>query len=466
MVSIKTKRNGTGIILNWECDRKHVSHSWRSQPVIRGGALLGNIKMAGAILLSGNNYQKVALLCKFLNLGLVSSYSFHQIQSHYVVPSVEKLWEKVKGTAQEELRANNVVVAGDGRMDSPGHCAKYCTYTVMDQASKKIIAMEIVDKRECELHSGRMEAAAFERVLADIQNAGLHVSEFVTDAHPQIAAIMRKKFQHIRHSWDMWHGAKNLGKKLCAVSQEKGNAALKPWISSVTNHFYYAAENCESSEMRLKIKLAQILNHCADKHKWMLGQCDHGELDEASRNKEWLNPGGPELLALERVLFNARFLSTMRYYVTCQTTSELESFNSHLLMYAAKRQSFTYGVYKARCQLAAIDYMMHLERPYKTNKKGEQYYNRAFSKATNQWVVKPVKEKKQYSYIPELLLDVIVSYCAGSKKLRDPVEKAPSDPIHVAQTIAPKQPPQTKELVEKQEPRLRLKAGTSKETLD
>ena len=86
-------------------------------------------------------------------------------------------------------------VTGDGRMDSPGHSAKYCTYTVMDQASKKIIGMEVVDKRECELNSGRMEAAAFQRVLADIQNAEMLVSEFVTDAHPQIASIMSMNLQ-------------------------------------------------------------------------------------------------------------------------------------------------------------------------------------------------------------------------------------------------------------------------------
>ena len=26
-----------------------------------------------------------------------------------------------------------------------------------------------------------------------------------------------KQFSDIRHSWDIWHGVKNLGKKLCVV---------------------------------------------------------------------------------------------------------------------------------------------------------------------------------------------------------------------------------------------------------
>lgn len=53
-------------------------------------------------------------------------------------------------------------------MDSPGHSAKYCTYTVMNQADKKILAMEIIDKRECQLKSGIMEAEGLKRSIASL----------------------------------------------------------------------------------------------------------------------------------------------------------------------------------------------------------------------------------------------------------------------------------------------------------
>ena len=36
---------------------------------------------------------------------------------------------------------------------------------------------------------------------------------------------------------------------------EKGNGKLKPWISHKTNHFFYSAENCDGTEMLLKVKL-------------------------------------------------------------------------------------------------------------------------------------------------------------------------------------------------------------------
>ena len=75
-------------------------------------------------------------------------------------------------------------------MDSPGHSAKYCTYTVMNQADKRILALEVIDKRETQLKSGMMEAEGFRRAVAALHEEGLVVKEIVTDAYPQISAIM------------------------------------------------------------------------------------------------------------------------------------------------------------------------------------------------------------------------------------------------------------------------------------
>ena len=37
------------------------------------------------------------------------------------------------------------------------------------------------------------------------------------------------------------------------ASMEKGNGKLKPWIGDITNHFFYAAENCNGNEDSLKV---------------------------------------------------------------------------------------------------------------------------------------------------------------------------------------------------------------------
>ena len=39
------------------------------------------------------------------------------------------------------------IPVADGRMDSPGYNAEYCTYTSMDDATKNILDIQIVNKR-------------------------------------------------------------------------------------------------------------------------------------------------------------------------------------------------------------------------------------------------------------------------------------------------------------------------------
>ena len=40
----------------------------------------------------------------------------------------------------------NLVLAGDGRCDSPGSSAKFCTYSIMEIDSSAILHAETVDK--------------------------------------------------------------------------------------------------------------------------------------------------------------------------------------------------------------------------------------------------------------------------------------------------------------------------------
>ena len=77
-------------------------------------------------------------------------------------------------------------------MDSPGHCAQYCTYTFMDNETKKILSVKTLDKRETERKSANLEKVGFIRGIQEIQDKGLSITEIVTDAHLQIGAMMSK----------------------------------------------------------------------------------------------------------------------------------------------------------------------------------------------------------------------------------------------------------------------------------
>lgn len=79
-------------------------------------------------------------------------------------------------------------------MDSPGHSAQYCTYTLMENSSKDIVASVIIDKRMTDLKSSNMELEGLRRCLQKLQDGGVVVKELVTDASTSIAAMMSKIF--------------------------------------------------------------------------------------------------------------------------------------------------------------------------------------------------------------------------------------------------------------------------------
>lgn len=77
-------------------------------------------------------------------------------------------------------------------MDSPGHSAQYCTYTVMENQSKDILASVIIDKRMTNLKSTSMEKEGLSRALGLLKDKGVIVREVVTDASTSIAALLSK----------------------------------------------------------------------------------------------------------------------------------------------------------------------------------------------------------------------------------------------------------------------------------
>ncbi len=79
----------------------------------------------------------------------------------------------------------------DGRMDSPGHCAQYCTCTAMENDSQEIISIITVDKRETGRNSVVMEREAFVRTVDRLLEE-VKLVEVCTDAHVQISALMSK----------------------------------------------------------------------------------------------------------------------------------------------------------------------------------------------------------------------------------------------------------------------------------
>ena len=90
----------------------------------------------------------------------------------------------------QERAGKDVILSGDGRNDSPGHSAQYCTYTLADMETKTILQLEIVDVREVEgRKSANMERIAFERGMDSLLASEMNITEVVTDGHSEIGAL-------------------------------------------------------------------------------------------------------------------------------------------------------------------------------------------------------------------------------------------------------------------------------------
>ena len=90
--SISYKKNNIGCTLNiqWKCLQGH-SGKWSSSKrcYSRNGYpfFVNNVLMASSILLSGNNFSKIALFCTSFNLQHIKTTTFYQVQRHYLCPT-------------------------------------------------------------------------------------------------------------------------------------------------------------------------------------------------------------------------------------------------------------------------------------------------------------------------------------------------------------------------------------------
>ena len=107
----------------------------------------------------------------------------------------------------------------DGRSDSPGHSAKYGTYTMMSDAGK-VLTFNIVQVTEV-TSSNAMEKEGFERCFNELRDEGVHIYRIATDRHTSISSTMDKNHQDTIHQYDVWHLFKWIIKKLTKKVQVK-----------------------------------------------------------------------------------------------------------------------------------------------------------------------------------------------------------------------------------------------------
>ena len=75
----------------------------------------------------------------------ISKSTFYRHVRTYINHQILLTWRQQQAELIQDARSRgNVVQLGDCRSDSPGHCAKYGTYTMIDTHSGKVLASEMI----------------------------------------------------------------------------------------------------------------------------------------------------------------------------------------------------------------------------------------------------------------------------------------------------------------------------------
>ena len=397
---------GSQLSVKLFCINGHQS-SWKSQPLIKNTPA-GNLLSSAVILFSGNTFERISQFASFLNLHFISNPTFYSIQKKYLLPVVEKAWEEEKWQVLNDAKvAGFVNLSGDGRCDSPGHSAKYGTYTLMEDTGK-IITFNVVQSTEVS-SSNAMEKEGFERCLEEVEKQ-VPVHRISTDRHISISSTMNKNHPHISHQYDVWHLSKSITKKLRNKAKLKGNENLALWIKSISNHLWWCSSTCNKNAEELLEKWKSVLYHISNKHTWTGNTCFHKFCHPClteNEEKWWLSPTSQAYVAAEELVCEKKQLKNLHKLIEFCHTGELEVYHSLLLKYCPKREHFSFKGMVARTELAALDHNSNVNREQAVLqsgvKKGEARYRTSFTKQKKQWVVKPMKGKKEYGYVDRLL---------------------------------------------------------------
>lgn len=459
-VSVIKSASGTNISVKVKCSNGKRILDWSSQPQV--GKFYGfNLIVCSSIVFSGETYESIKKPMEFAGLQFVNQNTFYKIQRNLVIPSINKLYEQSITAAREESHSDTVVI-GDGRFDSPGKCAKYCTYSLQSPTTKKIIATSTVQTSKGK-GSSPLELVGFKECLEQLERNDFTVSTIATDRNKQLSKWLREQRPGINHRYDPWHFAKNIKGKLRPLAKRKGCKIISEWIKPIGNHLFFCAQNCDNDPEKLIEMWKSLLHHISNRHTFgkvykKYPKCMHKKYTKKeAQKKKWITKNSPVYHQIEKVIMDKRNLNDMPKLADPYHTGSIEVFNSLVNMYASKRKEFDYNVMDARIKLAAIDYNINSNREQGKIKKqrcgsgqvGEKKWKFQVAKQSKEWIAKEVKAAKSFSFVNDLLQEVVAMKLSGTSV------DTPSSEIEWAlkgpKNIAASERPDPRIIIEKRE---------------
>nr|XP_033933776.1 uncharacterized protein LOC117441864 [Pseudochaenichthys georgianus] len=241
-----------------------------------------------------------------MNMQLCKYNTFRRHARMFIEPAIVSYWQKSQEGMLQKLHAEEkVIVGGDMRADSPGHSAKFGSYTMMDLKNNKVVDLQLVQSNEVG-GSYHMELEGLKRSLELLKERGVTLDCIVTDRHLQIQKFLRES--SITQFFDVWHIEK--------ATSTTGPERVAKW-TSILNH----VQDIHSHDDPLFPKCLQPLRIA---------------------QYQWMAAGTPAFHKLETILSNKRILKAVAKLSPHHQTSSLESFHAVILRFAPKNVVFPF----------------------------------------------------------------------------------------------------------------------------
>ncbi len=145
-------RKGTMVKIKWTCTGCQRVKEWSTQPTIND-VPAGNILLSAAILACGASPAKVLRVLDPLNVLSISISPYRDHVEKYVHPTIWHVWKVERDAILEQLQVTGqgLQLGCDGRNDSPGHSAKFGSYTMMETRINKVIDVQLVQVSQINL---------------------------------------------------------------------------------------------------------------------------------------------------------------------------------------------------------------------------------------------------------------------------------------------------------------------------
>lgn len=139
------KTLGTYLHIEQRCSLCTSVFTWDSQPWLKTQPA-GNILLSASILFSGALPTKTLRVLNTMGCATYSERTFFQHQQHYLHSCIGAVYDKHQTKLLAELKREKraLVIGGDGRADSPGHSAKFGSYTAMELKKDVVIDVQLV----------------------------------------------------------------------------------------------------------------------------------------------------------------------------------------------------------------------------------------------------------------------------------------------------------------------------------